>query len=150
MKTPKFLTILSVAATFMLTSCGTTSPLYYWGLVTNDVSAYENLTYRYFEEHSPESLCRLISMYEGIVSSPGGMRNVPPPGVCAEYGYLLLKPESAEIFAEHANLVQKRRFRSDNYASLFPEIGKQMIEKEMQLYPESAKFLAPLLESLTK
>ena len=150
MKTPKFLTIVSLAAAFMFTSCGTTSPLYYWGLVTNDVSAYENLTYNYIEKQTPESLCKLICMYEGIVSSPGGMRNVPPPGICAEYGYLLLNPESAEIFAEHANLIQKRRFKSDNYASLFPEIGKQMIEKEMQLYPESAKFLSPLLESLTK
>ena len=150
MKNPKILTILSLAVAFMLTSCGTTSLLYNWGSVQNKVSAYENLTYNYFEKQTPESLCKLICMYEGIVNNPGGMRNVPPPGVCAEYGYLLLKPESAEIFANHANLIQKRIFKSDNFASLFPEIGKEMIEKEMQLYPESAKFLAPLLGSLTK
>lgn len=71
-----------------------------------------------------------------------------PPGICAEYGYLLLNPENAEIFAMHATSVQRKIFRSNDYAVLFPEMGKELMLKEIELYPESAKFLEPLIERL--
>ena len=89
-------------------------------------------------------------MYEDIVSNPGGTRRMPPPGICAEYGYMLLIPENAAIFAEHATSMQKRTFDSGDYASFFPEKGKELLQKEIELYPESAKFIAPLIERLCK
>lgn len=136
--------------TFCLTSCGLTSSLYYWGGVQNGATTYENLAYKNYDKQTPESLCELICMYEDIVSNPGGMRKMPPPGICAEYGYMLLIPENANIFAEHATSMQKRTFSSTDYASFFPERGKEMMLKEIELYPESAKFIAPLIERLCK
>lgn len=133
--------------TFLLASCGTSS-LYYWGGTQNGATTYENLAYRNYDKQTPESICKLICMYEDIVTNPGGMRRMPPPGICAEYGYMLLIPENAEIFAKYATNMQKRTFASKEYAILFPEKGKQLMLKEIELYPESAKFIAPLIERL--
>ena len=57
---------------------------------------------------------------------------MPPPGICAEYGYMLLIPENAAIFAEYATAMQRRTFTSGDYASFFPEKGKEMLQKEME------------------
>ena len=143
------LLILTIV-TFCLTSCGLTSSLYYWGGMQSGATTYENLAYRNYDKQTPESLCKLICMYEDVVSNPGGTRKMPPPGICAEYGYMLLIPENASIFAEHATSMQKRTFSSSDYASFFPEKGRQLLQKEVELYPESAKFIAPLIERLCK
>lgn len=134
--------------TFCLTSCGLTSSLYYWGGTQNGATTYENLAYKNYDKQTPESICKLICMYEDIVTHPGGIRNMPPPGICAEYGYMLLIPENAEIFAKHATSTQKRTFASTEYATFFPQKGKELMLKEIELYPESAKFIAPLIERL--
>lgn len=143
------LLILTIV-TFCLTSCGLTSSLYYWGGMQSGATTYENLAYRNYDKQTPESLCKLICMYEDVVSNPSGTRRMPPPGICAEYGYMLLIPENASIFAEHATSMQKRTFSSSDYASFFPEKGRQLLQKEVELYPESAKFIAPLIERLCK
>ena len=140
------LTLVSI----VLTSCGMSTSLYYWGGAQNGTTAYENLVYQSYDKQTPESICRLICMYEDIVSNPGGTRSMPPPGICAEYGYMLLIPESATIFAEYATAMQRRTFTSGDYASFFPEKGKEMLQKEIELYPESVKFIAPLIERLCK
>lgn len=145
----KRLLILAVAS-LSLASCGVTSTLYYWGGIQNGATTYENLAYRNYDKQTPESICKLICMYEDIVTNPGGTRNTPPPGICAEYGYMLLIPENAEAFANYATSLQKRTFASTDYASFFPERGKEMMQKEIELYPESAKFIAPLIERLCK
>ena len=142
--------LILALASVALTSCGISSSLYYWGGMQNEVTAYENLAYKNYDKQTPESLCQLICMYEDIVSNPGGSRRMPPPGICAEYGYMLLIPENAAIFAEHATAMQRRRFASGEYASFFPEKGKELLQKEIELYPESAKFIAPLIERLCK
>ena len=143
--------ILTLAlVSLVLTSCGITTSLYYWGGVQYGATAYENLAYLNYDKQTPESICKLICTYEDLVSNPGGTRMMPPPGICAEYGYMLLIPENAAIFAEHATAMQRRRFASGEYASFFPEKGKEMLQKEMELYPESAKFIAPLIERLCK
>ena len=145
----KRLLILALAS-FALTSCGFTSSLYYWGGEQSGATTYEALTYKNYDKQTPESICMLICMYENIVSNPGGSRNVPPPGICAEYGYMLLIPENAAIFAEHATAMQKRTFSSGDYSTIFSEKGKEMLQKEIELYPESEKFIVPLIERLCK
>ena len=145
----KKLLLLSIV-TVCLTSCGVTPSLYYWGEMQYGATAYEDLTYRNYDKQTPESICKLICMYEDVVTYPGGTRRMPPPGICAEYGYLLLNPENAEIFAKNATSMQKRIFSTTDYASFFPEKGKEMMLKEMELYPESAKFIGPLIERLCK
>ena len=136
--------ILTLAlVSFVLTSCGMTTSLYYWGGVQNGATTYENLAYQKYDKQTPESICRLICVYEDIVSNPGGTRRMPPPGICAEYGYMLL-------FAEYATAMQRRTFTSGDYATFFPERGKELLQKEIELYPESAKFIVPLIERLCK
>ena len=137
-------------ALFLLTSCGMTTSLYYWGGEQKGATTYENLAYKNYDKQTPESICKLICMYEDIVSNPGGTRRMPPPGICAEYGYMLLIPENATIFTEHATAMQRKTFASGDYASFFPEKGKELLQKEIELYPESAKFIAPLIERLCK
>ena len=63
---------------------------------------------------------------------------------------MLLIPENAKIFELYATSTQKRVFDSTEYATFFPEKGKQLMLKEIELYPESAKFIAPLIERLCK
>lgn len=145
----KRLLILAILS-FSLASCGVSSSLYYWGGTQNGTTTYENLAYLNYDRQTPESICKLICMYEDIVSNPGGIRQMPPPGICAEYGYMLLIPENAEIFEKYATTMQKRTFASTDYAAFFPEKGKELMQKEMELYPEAAKFIAPLIERLCK
>ena len=91
-----------------MTSCGVTASLYYWGGTRNGFTTYDHLAYKHTDKQTPEFICKLICMYEDIVSNPGGTRSMPPPGICAEYGYMLLIPENATIFAKHATAMQKK------------------------------------------
>ena len=74
----KRLLILAIAS-FMFASCGVTySSLYYWGGTQNKTTTYEDLAYKNYDKQTPESICKLICMYEDIVSNPGGSRMMPP------------------------------------------------------------------------
>ena len=142
----------AIGAVVLLSSC-TTPRLYYWGSSPSrdgGTTRYEQLTYDYYATQTPESICNLVCLYEDMIQHPGGSRGVVPPGIYAEYGYLLLQPATAQAFAEHATKSQRKRFESSDFATDFPERGKAMMQKEMELYPESAKFIAPLLERLSK
>lgn len=117
--------------------------LYNWGI-------YEQLTYVNYSKQTPESVCKMIAMYESLVKTPGGSKKMPPPGICAEYGYLLLLPETATTFMEHATKKQRAIFKSTDYPIFFHEYGLEMMSKEMKYYPESGKFIKPLLERFSK
>lgn len=142
--------LILVIASFSFASCGITSSLYYWGGFQKGTTTYENLAYTNYDKQTPESICKLICMYDDIVSNPGGTRRMPPPGICAEYGYMLLVPENAETFDKYATAMQKKTFATTDYSTFFLEKGKEMMLKEIELYPESAKFIAPLIERLCK
>lgn len=140
-----FLTVLSM----LVSSCGVSS-LYYWGGNRNGTSRYEHFAYKSYDKQTPESICQLICVYDDMVRNPSGTRRVPPPGICAEYGYLLLQPDTAEIFQKNATSSQRRIFSRYDYAALFHELGMEMFEKEMELYPESVQFIKPLFEKISK
>ena len=142
--------ILRAATVIWLSSCSMNRPLYYWGGTLNGATAYEHLAYQSFDRQTPKSICNLVAVYEDMVTHPGGVRQVPPPGICAEYGYLLLQPGTAETFLNNATPAQKRLFASSDYASLFQDRGKEMLRKEMELYPESAWFIDPIFQKLVK
>lgn len=135
-----------------ITSCNVSRSLYYWGGDQQGTSKYENLVYIFYDKQTPESICKLICVYEDMVSNPAGSRKVPPPGICAEYGYLLLQPQTAEFFMKNATSGQKRIFNEADvdYAVLFRKRGEEMMKKEMELYPESAHFIKSILVKLTK
>lgn len=117
--------------------------LYYWGSVASgDVYEYDEAAYAYYDKQSPQAICDLIMVYEDMVNNPGGSRQVPPPGVCAEYGYLLLTPDIDQIFASTATPRQiKMMSRTDFY-----QYGLELMQKEIELYPESAQFIKPLVD----
>lgn len=132
-----------------LSSCGPSS-LYYWGEDFSNTLIYDRITYRNFKEQTPESICSMVAGFEEIINNPGGEREVVPPGVCAEYGYLLVQPTTAEYFAKYATSGQKKLFSGTDYGTLFMEKGKELLQKELELYPESSVFILPLVNKLNK
>lgn len=142
--------IISVILATVMTSCVTTQSLYWWGGASGDASKYESLAYQFYDKQTPKTICDLVATYEKMVSNPTGSRRMPPPGICAEYGYLLLQPETATAFMNNDSYGQKRLFKSSNYDALFQERGKEMLQKEVMLYPESAVFILPLIKKLTE
>lgn len=110
--------IKSLFATFavllMLTSCSTTKTLYDW-------KGYDNAAFAFSKESSEDSLADLLEIYSRLIDKPKGMRKVPAPGICADYGYLLIKNGETER-------------------------GKELIIKETVLYPESKVFLDRIIK----
>ncbi len=143
--------LFAALAVAMLSSCGvTTNSLYYWGGTQNGTTAYENLAYQSYDKQTPKSICNLVAVYENMVTNACGSRQVPPPGICAEYGYLLLQPDTAATFTDNATAAQKKLFDTADYSALFAERGKEMLQKEIELYPESTKFIEPLIKKLAR
>ncbi|MBR5603997.1 MAG: DUF4810 domain-containing protein [Bacteroidales bacterium] len=140
--------LLAICASAMLLSSCVPTSMYYWGKMTDGVSKYEQLTYKHYDQQTPESICELLVLYEDMVSNPGGSRNTVPPGICAEYGFLMLQPNTAEIFEMYATPKQKKAFENSEYGALFSEKGIKMLEMEMELYPESVTFIGPILKRL--
>ncbi|MGM9773833.1 MAG: hypothetical protein ACI3Y2_01320 [Candidatus Egerieousia sp.] len=139
-------------AAVIVSSCGGPKTLYYWGGETKGTTMYENSAYLSYDKQTPKSICNLIAVYEDMVRNPKkGLRKVPAPGICAEYGYLLLKPEAVQAFENNASSSQKKLFgKKAEYAVLFRERAEEMFKMEMELYPESQQFLKPLFEKLSK
>ena len=102
--------LILIGMTLALSSCIETKPmLYNWGYKNSskNASEYETLLYDNYHSQTPESVCALLCQYEYMVTHPGGQRGVIPPGICAEYGYLLLSSGTAETFLNHATKKQK-------------------------------------------
>jgi len=137
-----------LAAAVLLSSCGTAQILYNWGGEYNGVTEYERIAYRTSDTQSPESICSMLVLYQELVSEPGGLRKMPPPGICAEYAWLLAQPETATTFAEHASSRQKSLLGFST--ADFLARSRELFEMEMKYYPESAKFIKPLAERLFK
>ncbi len=101
--------ILIVIFALAAFSCATEKPLYNW-------RGYDDAVYAYTKTADEQSTEALIQVYEKLINKPGGTRNAPPPGVCADYGYILIrKGEVAK--------------------------GKELLIKETMLYPESKPFI---------
>ena len=140
--------VLIISLLLVFSSCVSTTTMYYWGPVSNGASKYEKLTYKNYDQHTPESICDLVVLYEDMVNNPGGTRNTIPPGICAEYGFLLLQEYTLDSFEKYATKKQRSVFNTDDYATLFSAKGIEMLEKEIELYPESETFILPFLQRL--
>ena len=140
-----------LAAGLLLSACGPVSGvLYNWGSGStfDGATEYERYAYRSSARQSPESTCAMLVMYEKLVSHPGGTRQVPPPGICAEYAWLLVQPETAATFAQYATSRQKATYAFSDYDAGFRERSRELFEMEMRYYPESIVFLKPVAERL--
>ena len=112
----KYLIISAIA--LLAASCTTTKPLYNW-------HGYDDAVYAYTKTSDDKSVDNLIKIYEKLIKNSGGSREVPPPGVCADYGYILIK-------------------KGENIK------GKELLVKETILYPESKQFVDRILKRLEK
>ena len=102
-----------------LASCGTVQPdLYSW-------YDSEDATYQYTKRATEEKLTAAMEQYKKVINMQKGARKVVPPGVNAEYGYLLVKAG------------QKQE-------------GLTLLKEEMKLYPESEKFISRIIKQLEK
>ena len=142
----KLIKLLAITffAVMMFSSCTTTSNMYYWGPVSDNVTKYEKSVYNYYKYQSPESICRLIETYQDIVQKCKANEKMIPPGICADFGYILLNPENAAHFNEYASKSQRKLMEG----IVFSEYGKELLEKEIALYPESQQFLEPILKRI--
>ncbi|MCK9344174.1 MAG: DUF4810 domain-containing protein [Massilibacteroides sp.] len=109
---------VSVVMILILTSCGTVQPLYDW-------KAYENVSYLYYKQQTPEAEAKLVKNFESMIAKPGGSTHKVPPGIYAEYGYYLL------------NHNQKEK-------------GLKMMAVEIDLYPESKSFVERIIKQAKK
>ena len=141
--------VLLLTVGLLLSACGPTAQvLYNWGGARAGVTEYERVSYRTSAKQSPESICAMLVLYERMISKPGGLRQVPPPGICAEYAWLLAQPETATIFAEHASASQKAALGIA--PAQFLDRSRDLFEMEMHYYPESVTFIKPLAKRLFK
>jgi len=107
----KFLPL--IIAGLCIVSCSTQSQLYNW-------SGYDSAVYAYTKHSDEKSIESLMLVYTRLIQNSGGTRRVPPPGVCADYGYLLIQKGKTEE-------------------------GRELLVRETALYPESKQFIDRIL-----
>lgn len=108
----KIVIILTVA--ILAVSCTAPKQLYSW-------EKYEAASYNYIKNSDEESLTTLLENYKKIISEQKGTRETVPPGIYADYGFILMKK---------GNVTE----------------GKDMLAKEIALYPESKIFIERILK----
>ena len=110
--------LLIAGSVLLLGSCAP-GALYNWG-------NYQTATYSYVKKGGTDKdAATLVSTYQYIINKPGGIRGVVPPGIYADYGYLLFTQGKTE--------------EALNYMKM--EIG---------LYPESAVFVGRIIKQIEK
>lgn len=107
--------IIMIAA---LSACTTSQSLYSW-------HGYEDATYRYSKEATDGRLAKVVEQYQKMLNDQRGSRGTVPPGLCAEYGYLLCKTGKKDE-------------------------GLKYLRQEIALYPESEKYISRIIKQLEK
>lgn len=109
---------LAAICMMALASCQTQKSLYSW-------YDSEDATYQYTKRLTDEKLEKAMAQYLKVISKQKGVRKVVPPGVNAEYGYLLFKAGKREE-------------------------GLELLRNEIKAYPESEKFISRIINQLEK
>jgi hypothetical protein len=112
----KKILLMATCAT-LLSGCAPAT-LYSW-------NRYQAAAYAYTKENTDEAAQKLGKVYQRMVDRPGGIRGVVPPGIYADYGYLLF--------------MQGKTKEALDY-----------LKMEMGLYPESAVFIGRIVKQLEK
>ena len=108
----KIILLLITIVTFA--SCSAPTNLYTW-------NKYESNSYNFLKNTNEATSIKLSEEYQKIIKKQKGIRGVVPPGVYADYGFLLLQSN---------NMVQAR----------------EMLQKEVDLYPESKIFIDKIIK----
>ncbi|MGE4568019.1 MAG: DUF4810 domain-containing protein [Bacteroidales bacterium] len=107
--------LLIIAASILFfASCTTQKPLYTW-------AKYGDASYNYLKNGDEKATQELIATYTTIIEQQKGSRAVVPPGVYADYGFVLLQANRTEE-------------------------GRAMLSQEIALYPESKIFVERILK----
>jgi len=104
----KIILWINVVTFLVLTSCAP-KILYSW-------RDYNDASYYYLKFGDKSSADQLINTYQQIIEKQEGTRNTVPPGIYADYGFILIQNGKNEE-------------------------GKAMLKKEIALYPESEIFI---------
>ena len=107
-----YLMIVLIAPLF--TSCMSASSLYYW-------DKYEDASYKNYKQGTDEAKAELMAVYEKMMTKQIGTRKTIAPGICAEYGYMLIQAGKVEE-------------------------GVNYLKKEIELYPESRVFIERIIK----
>lgn len=86
---------------------------------------YEDATYQYSKKSTEEFHAKMLKEYKKVTDKQKGTRGVVPPGLYAEYGYQLCKGGKKEE-------------------------GLSFLKKEIELYPESEKYISRIIKQLEK
>ncbi len=106
--------LLAALVVMAITSCTTTANLYSW-------YDYEDITYQYSKKRTDELQGKVLEQYQKMIEMQRGVRGVVPPGLYAEYGYLLCMTGK-----------QKE--------------GLSFLQEEIKLYPESEKYISRIIK----
>lgn len=109
---------LLAGAALALSSCGSPTTLYSW-------HDYEDATYQYSKRQTEELQVKVLEQYKKVTEKQKGIRGVVPPGMYAEYGFLLYKTGKKEE-------------------------GLGFLKKEIELYPESEAYISRIIKQLEK
>ena len=107
---------VTIIAVLCFASCTTQQPLYTW-------DKYHLTSYNYLKNTDEKATEALAKTYLNIIGKQKGTRKTVPPGVYADYGFLLIQTDKVEE-------------------------GKKMLQMEIALYPESAVFIGRILKML--
>ena len=80
--------------------CATHEPLYYWG-------NYSNSLYKYKKTPTPENQAAHKVVLVKIIEESNKANKRVPPGVCCEYGYILLKEGKTQEALQYFDLEEK-------------------------------------------
>lgn len=106
-----------IVIAMLLASCGTTKAMYNW-------YDYDRASYNYTKAPTDENLEVLLKQYDKIVNEQANtLRETCPPGICADYGYALIK--------------------SGREAQ-----GQELLAKEVELYPESKVLVERIIKMI--
>jgi hypothetical protein len=109
---------ISIVCVMAMSSCSTQKSLYSW-------YDSEDASYTYTKRGTEKTLEEAMVQYKKVIEKQKGVRKVVPPGVNAEYGFLLYKAGKKEE-------------------------GLALLKAEIKAYPESEKFISRIIKQLEK
>ena len=110
--------LLLLGLVVILASCTSQKPLYTW-------EGYDAYSYQYLKKRDSDSRQELLETYQKIIDDQDGQRNTVPPGIYADYGFLLIQDQKTKE-------------------------GKEMLAKEIENYPESEIFITRILKMMER
>jgi len=112
-----YMGVLTLSVLF-LASCSSSQHLYSW-------YNYEDIVYQYSKNPNEKLQTKVLEQYKMVTEHQRGLRATVPPGLYAEYGFLLYKTGKKDE-------------------------GLKMMKEEITLYPESEMYISRIIKQLEK